>query len=311
MAQDDKVKSAKLPLIAILLAAYNGKRYIKEQIDSILEQKGVKVNIFVSIDISTDNTREYLIEKYSNNHSVILLDDIGRFGDATKNFMRLVRDVDFSHYDFVSFADQDDVWYPNKLSRAVQMIYEQGCFGYSSNVLAFWESGKEKMIVKSQPQVKYDYLFEAAGAGCTYVMAQKLAHEFKKCVTKNFNSVNDLWSHDWFCYAFARANGFKWYIDDFCSMRYRQHINNQIGANSGFVAFKNRVKTVLFNNAFEQPLKIANLIGLKNDPFVIKWSKLGRLDMLKLAFYANQCRRKIKDKILFFVACILLAIKSR
>jgi rhamnosyltransferase len=310
MAQNKMTKSKKLPSFAILLAAYNGRKYIKEQVDSILEQDGVNVTIFISIDVSTDNTREYLEEIYKDNCSVILLDD-GHFGNAAKNFMRLIRDVDFSHYDFISFADQDDIWYPNKLGRAAQMIDEQKCFGYSSDILAFWENGKEKMIVKSQPQVKYDYLFEAAGAGCTYVMTQKLAQEFKKCVIQNFESVNDLWSHDWFCYAFARANGFKWYIDDFCAMRYRQHESNQMGANSGFLAFKNRVKKVLFNNAFGQSLKIANLVGLKNDPFVAKWSKLGRLDMIKLAFCANQCRRKVKDRILFFIVCILVAVTSK
>ncbi|NBK98958.1 MAG: glycosyltransferase [Erysipelotrichia bacterium] len=294
--------------IAILLAAYNGKAYIKEQIDSILKQEGVAVKIFVSIDTSSDGTREWLESSYAGCSHVVLLEDAGRFGGAAKNFFRLIRDVDFSAYDFIAFADQDDIWYTYKLARAVSKLRETKADGYSSNVTAFWENGAEQLVSKAQPQRQYDYLFEAAGPGCTYVMTQALASEIRKCIIKEWDSMQTVWLHDWFCYAFARANGFKWIIDAKPSMRYRQHENNQVGVNKGLKAFSYRLEKVLFGGAMAQARDIACLIGRKETPFVKKWYPLTRFGFIKLAFYAPQCRRKFKEKILFFIACLLLSI---
>ena len=75
--------------------------------------KGVKnviVNIYVSVDLSTDNTIE-IIRKYQMYESRIKLLKYGeRYGGAAKNFFRLIRDVDFFKYDYVAFSDQDDIW---------------------------------------------------------------------------------------------------------------------------------------------------------------------------------------------------------
>lgn len=231
MSEDKKNK------IAILLAAYNGKQYIQEQIDSILNQENVNVTIFVSIDPSSDGTRDFLEVTYCNNPHIIILSDVGIFGGAGRNFFRLIRDVDFAPYDYISFADQDDIWYPNKLSRAINKLYETEADGYSSNVLAFWENGIEKLISKAQPQCHYDYLFEAAGPGCTYVMSNALATQIQECICKEWDLVNTVWLHDWFCYAYARAHSFRWVIDEKPTMKYRQHISNQVGVNQGFNAF--------------------------------------------------------------------------
>lgn len=294
--------------IAILLAAYNGKQYIQEQIGSILNQKDVAVTIFISIDPSTDGTRELLEATYCTNPYVAILNDVGKFGGAAKNFFRLIRDVDFTPYDFIAFADQDDIWYQDKLSRAIQKLNETKSDGYSSNVLAFWEDGREKLIVKSQPQCQYDYLFEAAGPGCTYVMTQSLAKKIQQCAIDQKEAMNYVWYHDWFCYAFARANGYTWVIDEKPSMRYRQHSDNEVGANYGWKAFLHRFQKVLYGGALEQAKDIAFLIGMKDSAFVKEWHVLTRWSFIKLVSHAHQCRRKTKDKVLFFIACLLLAI---
>jgi len=296
------------PAIAILLAAYNGKAYLKEQIDSILNQEDVVVTIFISIDTSSDGTREWLESSYVRFSQIIILEDVGRFGGAAKNFFRLIRDVDFSSYSFIAFADQDDIWYPRKLAQAVRKLNEMNVDGYSSNVIAFWENGHEQLIVKSQPQCQYDYLFEAAGPGCTYVMTQSLAVHIKQCICKEWDLVNTVWLHDWFCYAYARANGFHWVIDEKPSMRYRQHTSNQVGVNQGLKAFLYRLKKILFSGAMTQAKTIAILIGMAEYPFVQQWFMLDRISFLRLAFHAKECRRQLKDKYFFFFACIFMSI---
>jgi len=293
--------------IAILLAAYNGKAYLKEQIDSILNQEDVAVTIFMSIDTSSDGTREWVESSYGGFSQIIILEDVGRFGGAAKNFFRLIRDVDFAPYEFIAFADQDDIWYPRKLVRAVTKLKEMNADGYSSNVTAFWENGVEKLVSKAQPQCQHDYLFEAAGPGCTYVMTHSLAKKVQQCVIEHKEAMSHVWYHDWFCYAFARANGYTWIIDEKPSMRYRQHSDNEVGANHGWKAFVHRLKKVLYGRALEQAREIAFLVGMKESPFVKEWQTLTRWSLIKLAFHASHCRRKPKEKILFFIACLALA----
>ena len=296
--------------IAILLAAYNGYLYIEDQIESILNQENIEVMIFISFDISNDHTRTFVEKKYGTHPKIVLLEDVGKFGGAAKNFFRLIRDVDFQAFDYIAFADQDDIWYPDKLSRAIEALTQQNADGYSSNVLAFWEDGREQLIVKSQPQCRYDYLFEAAGPGCTYVMSKKLGCTIQNCVKSEWDNIQNIWLHDWFCYAYARAHGYTWIIDEKPSMGYRQHIHNQVGVNQGFKAFIHRIRKVVNGSAMKQAALIAKLVGLEEDVFVKKWSALNRSGFLYLAFYANTCRRRLKDKCLFFFASIMMSIRG-
>jgi rhamnosyltransferase len=286
-------------------------QWIEEQLDSILTQEGVAVNIFISIDPSTDGSED-LCHKLSKKHqNIIVLENAGKFGGASKNFFRLIRDVDFSDYDYLSFADQDDIWFKDKLIRSVSKMIETNSDGYSSNVIAFWPKGKQKLIEKSQPQCEWDYLFEAAGPGCTYVMTVALATQIKKTVVSNWSEINKLGLHDWYCYAYARANEFKWFIDNKPSVLYRQHLSNQVGVNKGWKAFYSRLNKVANGWGIEQSALVAKLICNGDTTFVIGWNHFERFGFLKLAFSANKCRRKPKDKFLFFFACLLMAIVGK
>lgn len=226
--------------IAILLATYNGEKYLKEQIDSILNQKEVDVTIFISDDLSTDNTLEYLQDTYKNNKKLVYLESKEKFGGAARNFYRLIRDVDFADFDYVSLADQDDIWFEDKLMRAIKTIEQKQIDVYSSNVIAFWENGKKVLINKSQPSKKYDFLFGSAGPGCACVMKKEFMNDFKNIMIKKSILLNKIELHDWLLYAYARTHDYEWYVDSQPSMLYRQHSNNEFGANSGFKTFQKR-----------------------------------------------------------------------
>jgi len=294
--------------IAVILAVYNGVEWLSEQLNSILDQEGVEVTIFISIDPSTDASEAFCNQLSMQHKNITLLPSVGKFGGAAKNFFRLIRDVDFSDFDYVSFSDQDDIWFEDKLVRAVNKIVETKSDGYSSNVIAFWPSGQQKLIEKSQPQREWDYLFEAAGPGCTYVMTVRLASEIKKTVVSSWVEVSKLGLHDWYSYAFARANGFNWYIDPQPSMLYRQHCNNQVGVNKGWKAFLYRFKKIAGGWGFEQSALIAKLVGKGDVAFVGSWRGFERYGFLKLAFNANKCRRKFVDRVFFFCICVFMAI---
>jgi rhamnosyltransferase len=294
--------------IAVLLASYNGVKYIKEQVDSILNQKEVDVTIFISDDLSADKTIEYLQDIYKDFKNIVYLPSGLKFGGAGKNFFRLIKDVDFSSFDFVSFVDQDDIWYEDKLIRAIKTIEDKQLDAYSSNVLAFWEDGKEMIINKSSSQARYDYLFEAAGPGCTYVLKKDLAIFIQKFICENWEDVNKVELHDWFIYAFARENNYKWHIDEKPSMRYRQHTSNQVGANDGLKAKLKRVKKVFSSWYREEIIKIIKVLRLENkykfSKYILNKSYLNNLLLLKYSF---EFRRNKKEK-LFLSLLILLGV---
>lgn len=297
-----------LPTIAVLLAAFNGTPWIKEQIDSILNQQDINLTLFISVDQSNDGT-ESLVDQLAISDSRIKALPHGKyFGGAGANFYRLINDVDFNQYAYVALSDQDDLWNLDKLSNAIYSLEKNHAEGYSSNVIALWPDGRKRFLNRSQKQKDWDFLFEAAGPGCTYVFKKSLALDFQRFIKSNWNAVKEIQMHDWLLYAFSRANQRRWFIDKSASLMYRQHANNQFGANVGVSAFFTRVKKVLNGWGLTQSLAIAKVVGLGNHPFVLSWSRKNRIGYLRLSTHCLKCRRKAKDQLLFFSACVGLAL---
>ncbi len=297
-----------MPSVAVCLAAFNGLRYLQPQVDSIFEQTDVDITLYVSVDCSTDGTEEWFRSLQSRNARVVLLPCGETFGGAARNFFRILREVDFSPFEYVAFADQDDIWLPGKLKRAVDRLSDLGGDGYSSDIVAFWESGRSRYIKKSYPQRRWDYLFESAGPGCTFVFKRHLAMEIQDLLQQKLQQAQDVGLHDWFTYAFARSRGYTWVIDDYASLMYRQHGENQVGVNAGFAALLWRAKKVLNGWGLNQARLIAELVGVDTQDFVRRWSGGGRWNMLKLAFQSTHCRRKPGDRVWFAMSCVALAV---
>ena len=297
-----------VPRFAVCLTAYNGLAYISEQIESILQQVGVSIEVFISVDKSTDGTEECLAEWALAEPRLILLPFGHLFGGAGPNFYRLLREVDLSGFDYLSFADQDDIWHPEKLWRSHSLMVAQNAVGYSSNFTAFWPTGEVRVVNKAWPQRTSDFLFESAGPGCTYVLHSSLAIPLQQFVRDADMSLLRVDYHDWLTYAFARYHDFPWIIDTWSSMQYRQHAHNQIGVNAGWRSFWLRARKILNGYGFEQSLLIADLIQASSLPVVQRGLRGGRLGYLWLALSANQCRRKRMDRLWFFISCVLLAM---
>lgn len=295
--------------VAVLLAAYNGEQYIVEQLDSIIEQKEVRVSIIISVDRSSDSTL-MIAQEYAHRYPdiVTVLPYGETYGSAGQNFTRLLCDVDFDDYQYISFADQDDIWLSNKLQRAISELEKRKVDAYSANVTAFWETGREALVKKDYKQVEFDYLFESPGPGCTFVFNQRLALSLKKDLLSKKSELKNLWLHDWYCYSFARFNEFSWCIDSMPLMKYRQHNSNEVGANSGWVSFKSRLKVILSGDGFLKVLTQATFIGqLDLKPIKLIKDK-SRFSMFKLFFISWKCRRQFSHKIMLSVACLLFTI---
>ncbi len=281
------------PSVAVLLAAYNGMEWIEEQVSSILSQKDTSIEIFISVDLSNDKTHEWCQDLAGKNTHVKVLPYGEQFGGAAKNFFRLIRDVDFSYFDYIALSDQDDIWDSDKLYHAISVIEKDNLDGYSSNVTAFWSDGRERLVEKYFPQKKFDYFFEAAGPGCTYVLKQQPLQKFKRFLTKNWEVNNCIDSHDWLIYAFFRSRKMPWRIDSTSLMLYRQHESNQVGSNFGFLAYLKRIKLIRNGWYRSEVRKISEAIGIGDDEF--------NLDTWFLIKNFRQLRRQNRDVFILFL----------
>lgn len=136
--------------MSVLLAAYNGSQFISEQIAAILAQTGLKVTLLISDDRSTDGTATK-IECFPGGKRVRVLSPTRRMGAAAKNFFWLIGCTPSEGYDFVSFADQDDVWAEDKLSLASATLRRTGAAGYWCAVTAFWQEARKTVPSQVSP----------------------------------------------------------------------------------------------------------------------------------------------------------------
>lgn len=287
--------------VAVCLAAFNGEQHIGEQLNSILNQVELDITVFVSIDLSSDNTLGLVEACAKKDTRIILLSYGERYGSAARNFFRLLEEVDFNDFDYVSLADQDDIWLPEKLITAVITITESNVDVYSSNVLAFWLDGSEKVIYKAQPQKEWDYIFESAGPGCTFVLNKSFASALQVFLIQNKMHTHVVDMHDWFIYAYARYNGYKWLISEQVHMRYRQHAHNVLGANIGLSAKFVRWRKLREGWLSKQALIIANILGYTELPPIQKMRNVRIVNTLWLVFHVGKFRRRLRD-------CMALAI---
>jgi rhamnosyltransferase len=284
-------KKSRTKRVLVLMATHNGIQWVDEQLKSIWAQEGVEVSILASDDASADGTYEYL----NSASDVMLLKERGPYGSAGENFFNLLLRADFSAHDFIAFSDQDDIWHSWKLARAIDCLATQGCDGYSANVTAFWEDGREALVEKAQSQREWDFLFQGAGPGGTYVMSTFLAKGIQYVLQANPQIVDEICLHDWFVYAWARSNGFKWFIDNVSVMRYRQHDENEFGVNTGVKVAKNRIEKIKSGWYRSQVAAIAKVCGVESNTLVHKVLSKTWSGRLTLAMHAGKFRRSYRD----------------
>ena len=111
-----------MKIVMVVISVYNGEKYIERQLESIFGQTGVKVQVLVRDDCSKDNTLE-VVQKYVQNHpqNKIKIIKGENVGFAKSFWLGLSMSGDADYY---AFADQDDVWKPNKLIRCIDVMQE-------------------------------------------------------------------------------------------------------------------------------------------------------------------------------------------
>jgi rhamnosyltransferase len=304
MNQQTKLK------VAVLMATYNGLQSIDEQVASILNQYDINLSLHISDNASTDGTKMWLEKLALKNNNITVLPHDAYLAGAGKNFFRLIKDVDLTGFDYIAFADQDDIWKSDKLIRHVKLAKLHNADGVSSNVMAFWPDGKEKLLDKAQPQRALDYLFESAGPGCTFLMTTWLVHKVREQLLDENSPAKDMALHDWLTYAICRAHGRKWIIDSHPSVRYRQHANNVFGANVGFKAKLTRLQKLRQGWYRKEVAKIAqvcNRIAPSNETneLLVLLNSNSYFFQLQLLSFIPEARRRLVDRCLLALSIVV------
>lgn len=297
--------------VAVILQAFNGESWIKEQIDSILNQTYNKIDIYISIDASTDKTYDIIEKNYSGIENIFIYCHKKRLGSASKNVIETIIRNSFDNYKFISISDQDDIWDNNKIKRALSILNESNYDGYSSNITAFWSNGLQKKIKKSYNQVEFDYICESPGPGCTFVLRKKLYDSLRKNLQNNHKNLYKIGSgeYDWYIYLFARSNEFNWIIDSSYTMLYRQHNNNSVGANIGIRAKIGRLRRILSTNMLIHSIDLLMIASTNINPNIYNNNYGINYFYIIKNFY--KFRRNTKDKYIFLLVMIFYMIKRK
>lgn len=225
------------PAVQVLLSTWNGARFLKPQIDSVLNQEGVDVHLLVRDDGSVDETPA-ILKAYAQDPRVTLRleQNIG----VVPSYFRLISMAD-PEYPYFAFCDQDDVWLPDKLRRALgtlevlpqnephlycgrQILVDENLhpIGYSS--------------IPRRPLSLANALVQNVATGITVVFNRSLLELLRKAGPEH------VIMHDWWAYMVATAFGRAVY-DPEPRVLYRQHKENVVGAQHRWIAsWKGRIR---------------------------------------------------------------------
>lgn len=297
--------------VKVLLATYNGKNFIVEQVNSIKSQEGIVVDIVCGDDSSKDATVDILHNKFPELE--ITINNPGT-GSAARNFLRLLEKLDFCEdFEYVAFADQDDIWLPNKLSKAVESLSNTSSSLYCSN-LTKWDmlSGEYSLLKKDFKEERFDFLFEGGSAGCTYVMDKVLALKIVMML-KDVDYMN--WkglSHDWLVYFYARLMKFKVFIDKESYIHYRLHGNNVHGHLNklSFKTIQDKFSQVLNGYHQEAAKQFIQLVPIDSEEYSIYKDFIGGYwKRNKMIWKYNTALMRDKKKLIAFMFLNLIRIK--
>lgn len=220
--------------LQILMSTYNGKAYLREQLDSVLQQdckqKGlVKLQLLVRDDGSKDGTQK-ILQEYAVRYPQEVQWFQGENCGVIQSFFELMKKTEKA--DFYAFSDQDDFWMPDKMSSAIQIIEKYGKnrpFLYCCRPKLVDAELNAITSAMKRPAMRPSFgnaLLENIVTGCTAVMNEEL----RALVAVRFPQFTVM--HDRWFYLAASCFG-RVYYDETPHICYRQHGGNVVGVNSG------------------------------------------------------------------------------
>ncbi len=214
------------------MCTYNGARYIARQMESFYSQSLQNWHLYVSDDGSSDSTLE-IIESFRNRGKPITILR-GPSAGFSANFLSILRNQNINA-DYYSWSDQDDIWLPDKLERAVAALEQQ------DSAVPQVYSGRTELIDADDRHIGFSPIFrkrpgfanalcQNIGGGNTMVF-NRAARDIL-----GHGDIPKVRYHDWWAYLLISGAGGIMNYDPDPVLRYRQHGGNQIGENRSIAA---------------------------------------------------------------------------
>lgn len=220
-------------MIDILLATYNSSAYLRQTIDSILQQDCDGWQLLIGDGGSTDETLD-IIAHYTRRHPVkIRLVSSGRSLSPCANFSSL---LDKSQSDYVMFCDHDDLWLPDKISRTQSAMQQaQRQCGADTPLLVFTDMKvvDETLKVLSESNLKYQRL-DPLRVQLNHLLLQNVPSGCSMMINRSLVELSrpipvEAAMHDQWISLIAAAFGKIVFLDK-ATVLYRQHRENYYGA---------------------------------------------------------------------------------
>lgn len=226
-----KLEHSKPNKVTVLLSAYNGRKFLQQQLNSLYEQTYPDIQILVRDDGSSDSTRS-LLEGEQAKGRIKILAGHNNLGPA-QSFFELLRSAAATETDYIAFCDQDDVWRPEKIARAVSAlagVAGDGPAMYSSRLEIVDADLKHIGYTEMPRKVGFgNALVENIAVGCATVLNRKAVELIGERLPSK------VLIHDWWCYLVVSCFG-EIVFDEEPTLKYRQHGNNAIGADTDIFA---------------------------------------------------------------------------
>ena len=224
--------------IAVLLATYNGEKYLKEQLDSLFVQTITDFVVYARDDGSSDKTLE-ILQEYTSAFPdrLVLIPKLGNKNGAKYNFFELCREAKKTDAEYFMFCDQDDVWYKDKIELTLSLMEHSKAETPLLPVLIHTDlevtdsklntinnSFVSERALDIKATAPHKLLIQNNVTGCT-VMFDRALLEKAVSVAETDNVV----LHDWWFSLVASLFGRIVFLDR-PTMKYRQHGDNVLGS---------------------------------------------------------------------------------
>ena len=209
--------------VAVLMSTYNGDEYLKEQIESILGQKGdFELTLIVRDDGSIDGT-QHILSEYEGKKQLQWYQ--GDNKGPAHSFWDLI--LNTHGFDFYAFADQDDFWEEDKIYRALISMHNKNADVYCCNALMVDQQlcSIGRPVYRVPPKTDF-YTITCAGGilGCTLVFSSAI----REIICENMMPQNII-MHDFYLCLLSVSIGKKLVYDEFIGLKYRLHGRNVVG----------------------------------------------------------------------------------
>lgn len=222
--------------VNILMATYNGEKFLAQQIESIQKQTFKEWNLLIRDDGSSDKTCDIIRNFTAKDSRIRFINENEHHNlGVIKSFFTL---VNYEVADFYFFSDQDDVWLPEKLSVSLEAAKHKA----SDVPLLVYTDLK---VVNQELNILQDSMIRAQSHHANTTLLPELTENtvtggtmmINHALAEKWFTPNDILMHDWFLALLAASLGEIIYLD-LPTQLYRQHDNNVLGARTMDKRFK-------------------------------------------------------------------------